>query len=152
MWGMFHLIQTTTMIFCLFTTVINFSWFQFSRYPNSVASLSFNHLGEILAIATSYTYQEANEMYDHFSAIICFMFTFDIFLCQINLQRLNILFYVIFTPIFLWFLSNWIQGFEDPHSSQKSKGKPSDHNSLLCIITNFESLTFKLLILNDMFI
>ncbi|XP_048226495.1 mitotic checkpoint protein BUB3.3 isoform X3 [Ricinus communis] len=35
---------------------------EFSRYPNSVASLSFNHLGELLAIASSYTYQEANEM------------------------------------------------------------------------------------------
>ncbi|XP_012067722.1 mitotic checkpoint protein BUB3.3 isoform X2 [Jatropha curcas] len=35
---------------------------EFPRYPNSVASLSFNHVGELLAIASSYTYQEANEM------------------------------------------------------------------------------------------
>ncbi|KAF5727166.1 mitotic checkpoint protein BUB3.3 [Tripterygium wilfordii] len=31
------------------------------RYPNSVASLSYNREGQILAIASSYTYQEANE-------------------------------------------------------------------------------------------
>ncbi|KAK9707207.1 hypothetical protein RND81_07G179800 [Saponaria officinalis] len=32
------------------------------RYPNTVASLSYNHTGELLAIASSYTYQEANEL------------------------------------------------------------------------------------------
>ncbi|KAF2299106.1 hypothetical protein GH714_030646 [Hevea brasiliensis] len=35
--------------------------YEFPRYPNSVASLSFNQGGELLAIASSYTYQEANE-------------------------------------------------------------------------------------------
>ncbi|XP_074295931.1 mitotic checkpoint protein BUB3.3-like isoform X1 [Silene latifolia] len=35
------------------------------RYPNSVASLSYNHTGELLAIASSYAYQEANELEDH---------------------------------------------------------------------------------------
>ncbi|KAK7275152.1 hypothetical protein RIF29_16261 [Crotalaria pallida] len=30
--------------------------------PNSVASLSYNHVGQLLAVASSYTYQEANEM------------------------------------------------------------------------------------------
>ncbi|XP_057542126.1 mitotic checkpoint protein BUB3.3 isoform X2 [Amaranthus tricolor] len=35
------------------------------RYPNSVASLSYNSTGELLAIASSYTYQEANEIEDH---------------------------------------------------------------------------------------
>ncbi|KNA20866.1 hypothetical protein SOVF_048490 [Spinacia oleracea] len=34
------------------------------RYPNSVASLSYNHTGELLAVASSYTYQEANEIED----------------------------------------------------------------------------------------
>lgn len=36
--------------------------YEFPRYPNSVASLSFNHGGDLLAIASSYTYQEASEM------------------------------------------------------------------------------------------
>ncbi|KAL6537812.1 hypothetical protein OROMI_025455 [Orobanche minor] len=31
------------------------------RYPNSVASMAYNHGGQLLAIASSYTYQEANE-------------------------------------------------------------------------------------------
>ncbi|KAL9149229.1 hypothetical protein ABFS82_12G096200 [Erythranthe guttata] len=31
------------------------------RYPNSIASLAYNHGGQILAVASSYTYQEANE-------------------------------------------------------------------------------------------
>ncbi|KAI3467287.1 hypothetical protein Pfo_023950 [Paulownia fortunei] len=31
------------------------------RYPNSVASLAYNHGGQLLAVASSYTYQEANE-------------------------------------------------------------------------------------------
>ncbi|CAK7326151.1 unnamed protein product [Dovyalis caffra] len=35
---------------------------EFPRYPNSVASLSYNHVGQLLAVASSYTYQEANEM------------------------------------------------------------------------------------------
>ncbi|KAK7274884.1 hypothetical protein RIF29_15985 [Crotalaria pallida] len=30
--------------------------------PNSVASLSYNHVGQLLAVASSYTYQEANEI------------------------------------------------------------------------------------------
>ncbi|KAG6765632.1 hypothetical protein POTOM_029682 [Populus tomentosa] len=36
---------------------------EFSRYPNSVASLSYNHVGQLLAVGSSYTYQEANETY-----------------------------------------------------------------------------------------
>lgn len=32
------------------------------RYPNSVASVSINHKGQLLAVAASYTYQEANEI------------------------------------------------------------------------------------------
>ncbi|KAK2429242.1 Transducin/WD40 repeat superfamily protein [Trifolium repens] len=35
---------------------------EFPRFSNSVASLSYNHLGQLLAIASSYTYQEAKEM------------------------------------------------------------------------------------------
>ncbi|KAJ8421168.1 hypothetical protein Cgig2_021633 [Carnegiea gigantea] len=35
------------------------------RCPNSVAALSYNHTGEFLAIASSYTCQEANEIEDH---------------------------------------------------------------------------------------
>ncbi|GER37448.1 heavy metal transport/detoxification superfamily protein [Striga asiatica] len=31
------------------------------RYPNSVASLAYNHDGQLLAVASSFTYQEANE-------------------------------------------------------------------------------------------
>ncbi|KFK41356.1 hypothetical protein AALP_AA2G119600 [Arabis alpina] len=31
------------------------------RYSNSIASLAFNHTGELLAVASSHTYQEANE-------------------------------------------------------------------------------------------
>ncbi|KAG6758017.1 hypothetical protein POTOM_038350 [Populus tomentosa] len=34
---------------------------EYPRYPNSVASLSYNHVGQLLAVASSYTYQEANE-------------------------------------------------------------------------------------------
>ncbi|KAJ6718333.1 MITOTIC CHECKPOINT PROTEIN BUB3.3 [Salix purpurea] len=34
---------------------------EFPRYPNSVASLSYNHVGQLLAVASSYSYQEANE-------------------------------------------------------------------------------------------
>ncbi|KAA8532937.1 hypothetical protein F0562_032946 [Nyssa sinensis] len=36
--------------------------FEFPRYPNSVASLSYNCGGHLLAVASSYTYQEANEI------------------------------------------------------------------------------------------
>ncbi|EXB94906.1 hypothetical protein L484_023014 [Morus notabilis] len=36
--------------------------FELPRYPNSVASLSMNHKGQLLAVASSYTYQEANEI------------------------------------------------------------------------------------------
>ncbi|OVA08818.1 WD40 repeat [Macleaya cordata] len=36
--------------------------FQFPRYPSSVASISYNHGGQLLAVASSYTYQEANEI------------------------------------------------------------------------------------------
>ncbi|GAU43228.1 hypothetical protein TSUD_241180 [Trifolium subterraneum] len=35
---------------------------EFPRYSNSVASLSYNHLGQLLAVASSYTYQEAKEI------------------------------------------------------------------------------------------
>ncbi|KAF8389771.1 hypothetical protein HHK36_024290 [Tetracentron sinense] len=38
--------------------------FELPRYPNSVASLSYNHRGQLLAVASSYTYQEANEIED----------------------------------------------------------------------------------------
>uniref|UniRef100_A0A5B7C6G4 Putative mitotic checkpoint protein BUB3.3 isoform X1 n=1 Tax=Davidia involucrata TaxID=16924 RepID=A0A5B7C6G4_DAVIN len=36
--------------------------FELPRYPNSVASLSYNRGGHLLAVASSYTYQEANEI------------------------------------------------------------------------------------------
>ncbi|KAI9111681.1 hypothetical protein K1719_017371 [Acacia pycnantha] len=32
------------------------------KYPNSVASFSYNHVGQLLAVASSYTYQEAKEI------------------------------------------------------------------------------------------
>ncbi|KAG7586407.1 WD40 repeat [Arabidopsis thaliana x Arabidopsis arenosa] len=35
--------------------------FELPRYSNSIASLAFNHTGELLAIASSHTYQEAKE-------------------------------------------------------------------------------------------
>nr|POE55066.1 mitotic checkpoint protein bub3.3 [Quercus suber] len=35
---------------------------QLPRLPNSVASLSYNHDGQLLAVASSYTYQEAEEI------------------------------------------------------------------------------------------
>uniref|UniRef100_A0A175YI93 Uncharacterized protein n=1 Tax=Daucus carota subsp. sativus TaxID=79200 RepID=A0A175YI93_DAUCS len=35
---------------------------EFQRYPNGIASLSINCGGQLLAVASSYTYQEANEM------------------------------------------------------------------------------------------
>ncbi|CAN6844053.1 unnamed protein product [Brassica oleracea] len=35
--------------------------FELPKYSNSVASLAFNHTGELLAVASSHTYQEANE-------------------------------------------------------------------------------------------
>ncbi|KAI5437720.1 hypothetical protein KIW84_023728 [Lathyrus oleraceus] len=34
---------------------------EFPRYSNSVASLSYNHSGQLLAVASSYTYREAKE-------------------------------------------------------------------------------------------
>ncbi|KAI4328501.1 hypothetical protein L6164_020852 [Bauhinia variegata] len=34
---------------------------ELTRFPNSVASLSYNHEGQILAVASSYTYREAKE-------------------------------------------------------------------------------------------
>lgn len=36
--------------------------FELPRYPNSVASLSYNHEGQLLAVASSYTYHEAEEI------------------------------------------------------------------------------------------
>ncbi|XP_055809986.1 mitotic checkpoint protein BUB3.3 [Solanum dulcamara] len=36
--------------------------FEMSRYPNSVISLSYSHDGLLLAVASSYSYQEANEI------------------------------------------------------------------------------------------
>ncbi|XP_047255499.1 mitotic checkpoint protein BUB3.3 isoform X1 [Capsicum annuum] len=36
--------------------------FEMSRYPNSVVSLSYSHDGLLLAVASSYSYQEANEI------------------------------------------------------------------------------------------
>ncbi|XP_042055864.1 mitotic checkpoint protein BUB3.3-like [Salvia splendens] len=38
---------------------------EFPRFPNSVASLACNHGGQLLAVASSYTYQEANEREEH---------------------------------------------------------------------------------------
>ncbi|ERN06524.1 mitotic checkpoint protein BUB3.3 isoform X1 [Amborella trichopoda] len=35
--------------------------YEFPKFPASVASLSYNHDGEMLAVASSHTYQEANE-------------------------------------------------------------------------------------------
>ncbi|KAM5567301.1 mitotic checkpoint protein BUB3.3 [Rosa sericea] len=35
--------------------------FQLPRYPNSVASLSYHHQGQLLAVASSYTYRQAIE-------------------------------------------------------------------------------------------
>jgi len=39
-----------------------FPLMQLGMYPNSVASLSFNQGGQLLAVASSRTYQEATEM------------------------------------------------------------------------------------------
>ncbi|XP_062077097.1 mitotic checkpoint protein BUB3.3 isoform X2 [Humulus lupulus] len=36
--------------------------FELPRYPNSIASLSINNRGQLLAVASSYTYQEAKEI------------------------------------------------------------------------------------------
>lgn len=36
--------------------------FQLPRYPNSVASLSYHHHGQLLAVASSYTYRQAIEL------------------------------------------------------------------------------------------
>ncbi|XP_019711007.1 mitotic checkpoint protein BUB3.3 isoform X2 [Elaeis guineensis] len=36
--------------------------FELQRYPSSVASLSYNYSGQFLAVASSYTFQEANEV------------------------------------------------------------------------------------------
>ncbi|CAI9096517.1 OLC1v1032682C1 [Oldenlandia corymbosa var. corymbosa] len=35
--------------------------YELPKFPNSIASLSYNHNGLLLAVASSYTYQEANE-------------------------------------------------------------------------------------------
>ena len=47
-------------------------YFQLPRLPNSVASLSYNHDGQLLAVASSYTYQEAEEM----SVVLLLTFNF----------------------------------------------------------------------------
>ncbi|KAJ0980214.1 hypothetical protein J5N97_008469 [Dioscorea zingiberensis] len=36
--------------------------YEFQRYSNSVACLSYNHIGQLLAVASGHTYQEANEV------------------------------------------------------------------------------------------
>ncbi|KAJ6813497.1 mitotic checkpoint protein BUB3.3 [Iris pallida] len=36
--------------------------FELKRHPNSVASVSYNQCGQLLAVASSHTYQEANEV------------------------------------------------------------------------------------------
>ncbi|KAM6576615.1 hypothetical protein CsatB_028452 [Cannabis sativa] len=38
--------------------------FELPRYPNSISSLSINNKGQLLAVASSYTYQEAKERED----------------------------------------------------------------------------------------
>lgn len=52
------------------------TYFQLPRYPNSVASLSYNHRGQLLAVASSYTYQEANEMLVNFVLWFTFSVSF----------------------------------------------------------------------------
>ncbi|CAH9085375.1 unnamed protein product, partial [Cuscuta europaea] len=37
--------------------------FKLPRHPNNIASLAFNHDGLLLAVASSYTYQEAKERF-----------------------------------------------------------------------------------------
>lgn len=39
-------------------TDISLPFFQFHRYPTSIASLSFSNDGSLLAIASSYMYEE----------------------------------------------------------------------------------------------
>ncbi|XP_027362796.1 mitotic checkpoint protein BUB3.3-like [Abrus precatorius] len=48
------------------------------KYPNSVASLSYNHVGQFLAVASSYTYQEANEIEEPPRVFIHKVDSFDI--------------------------------------------------------------------------
>jgi len=59
---------------CMFTehlTVLIYLWkaysllqlcsFQYSKYPSSVAALSFSRDGRLLAVASSYTYEEGDK-------------------------------------------------------------------------------------------
>lgn len=46
----------TTRLSCLWCPAL-----QFKRYPTSIASLDFNHDGSLLAVASSYTYEEGEK-------------------------------------------------------------------------------------------
>lgn len=68
-------LQSTCM--CIYSSCIalTFYWVQLPRFSNSVASLSYNHRGQLLAVASSCTYQEATAM-----LVITLFFSF----CSVN--------------------------------------------------------------------
>lgn len=55
------LFSRTTVIWFFSYIIFCFPLQKLPKYSNSVASLAFNHTGELLAVASSHTYQEANE-------------------------------------------------------------------------------------------
>ena len=59
-----------------------FPCIQLPRCSNSVASLTYNHEGQILAVASSYTYQEATEMLVFLPFLVLLSFSCCYVYCQ----------------------------------------------------------------------
>lgn len=59
-----YIICLVLLTFCLLIFLLYYSsslTFQLPKNPNSVVSSSYNHSGQLLAVASSCTYQEGNE-------------------------------------------------------------------------------------------
>lgn len=79
----------------------NLLWFQLPRFPSSVASLSFNQGGQLLAIASSYTYLEANEMLVVLLSYLFELFDFPIIWIELCLSHISVHCHQISTLSFL---------------------------------------------------
>lgn len=75
----------------IFLALLYFSQFQFPRYSNSIASLSYNHSGQLLAVASSYTFGEAKEKW-----VVLITFSFSR-----TVKFLLLLFWFIWLHLFL---------------------------------------------------
>lgn len=50
--------------------------FQYAKYPSSIAALSFSRDGRLLAVASSYTYEEGDKLYESDNHIIFISYIF----------------------------------------------------------------------------